>query len=369
MLAHRRARNSYSRLAAGWLVALALGSAATGVAAPKVCGNDPGLGNFDPTSCPALLDDGVAPDERAGDGIYTVQVNLTAKPLLEYKVLPSGAFDGMQLGQTGICDLQGNNTNTFNNLQVPAPDTSRPVRFFYDSRAVSDPTYAAPPGNRSAGDDLMMRSPAARCPQWLVVGDFQNVPFDRTVGAVQLFLVRPGVFSGRLTAMKALAGGWHWKVAEQTAAGAPARLYGPSGWSVTPCDTDSVTVPSAVKAGDIVYFTWYSAGGRLQTTVLAPGSDTADGGVPGGIEQCPSPAAPGDLGPPTDLAVATPGDASTPGPETNPDGGGRPLPGIHCNCQLGASGARPAGTATHATLAAGALLALVRRRRRPAQLY
>jgi hypothetical protein len=331
------------------------------VAEPKVCGNDPALGSFVPGSCPTLKDDGVAPDEAAGDGIYTVQVTLSPTAQLEYKILPNGVFDGTLLGQTGTCDIAGGNTNTFSNILVPAPDTSRPVRFFYDSRTIGDPTYAAPVGNRSGGEDLMLRSPAARCPQWLAVGDFQSVPFDRTVGAVQLLLQRPGVLIGRLTATKMLASGWQWKVVQ---AGTPSRRYGPGGWADDPCDPDSVKVNSAVKPGDIVYFTWHSYYGRLQTVVLAPGADVADGGVMGGLTLCPTPADPGDLGTGADLAATAPADGATTSPDGDSgDGGGRPLPGIHCNCQLGGAGGQlpPLGVGVSFVMAAAYLVAGARR--------
>ncbi len=319
-----------------------IGSGTVALAAtPKVCGNDAALGSFDPVSCPTLRDDGVAPDEAAGDGIYTVEVMLSPKPVLEYKILPSGAFDGTQIGQSGTCDLAGTRNNTYGNIQIPDPDTSRPVRFFYDSRVIADSHYAAPPGNRSGGDDLMPRSPAASCPQWLAVGDFQNVPFDRAIGAVELTLQRPGVLVGRLTATKATAAGWRWKVVQGgTAAGF--RKYGPSGWADDPCDADNVVVASPVRPGDIVYFTWYSAGGRLRTDVQAP-DDDLDGGIHGGLPLCPPPVNPADLGAVADLAVSTadggsgPTDLSAPGDAD----AARPLPGIHCNCELGRSVYRP----------------------------
>ena len=367
MQAHRLARTAHSRLATGLLLVAALGGPRAAAAEPKVCGNDPALGNFDPGSCPSLKDDGMPPDKAAGDGIYTVEVTLSPKAQLEYKLLPSGTFDGTQLGQTGACDLQGMSTNTFSNILVPAPDTSRPVRFFYDSRVLADPTYATPPGNRSGGDDLMLRSPAARCPQWLAVGDFQNVAFDRTVGTVQLLLQRPGVLIGRLTATKALASGWKWKVAAADAAGA--RLYGPSGWANAPCDPDSATVASAVKPGDIVYFTWYGQVGRLQTVVVAAGTDTTDGGVMGGLPLCPPPLDPGDLGAATDLFAPLPPDGSSPDGSSLDaagsvgDGGSRPLPGIHCSCQLGGrAGSLPPGAGVSLGLLAAYLVAVARRR-------
>lgn len=358
-------------LALGLALGLTLWLAGAAHAAPKVCGNDATLGSFDPTSCPTLRDDGVAPDEAAGDGIYTVEVTLSAKPLLEYKLLPSGAFDGSQLGQSGTCDVHGMRTNTYGNIQVPEPDTSRPVRFFYDSRVLADPTYAAPPGNRSVGDDLMLRSPATRCPQWLVVGDFQGVPFDRTIGTVELTLQRPGVLVGRLTAAKALASGWRWRVVQGGAGLVGARQYGPSGWADDPCDADNVQVASAVKPGDIVYFTWYSATGRLRTVVVAPGDD-ADGGIHGGLPLCPPVDNPTDLGDAADLA-ASQVDGSSPltdgGAGAGDAGSALPRPGIHCDCSVGRAGlpgqtggaAGPGPATVGLSLAAAYLLARSRR--------
>jgi MYXO-CTERM domain-containing protein len=303
----------------------------------------------------------------ARDGIYSVEVSLGNTALLEYKILPTGAYDGSQLGQTGTCDVSGGNGNTFGNIQVPAPDTSRPVRFYYDSRSLSDPSYAAPPNNRSGGDDLMQRSPAASCPRWLAVGDFQTAPFDRTVGAIELTLQQPGVLMGRLVAAKALSSGWRWKIAEDAAAG-HARRYGPSGWAHEPCDTDNVTVGSAVSPGDIVYFTWYSAGGRLQTQVRRPGDDLPDGGVHGGLPLCPPPAA-GDMSASGDMSSGPPSDDGGNGGGSNDggggDGGGRPLPGIHCNCQLGGPGHSGRAPTSLPGVAAAALAYLgVRARRR-----
>lgn len=351
---------------------LGLGFCLAGVAhaaTPKVCGNDAMLGNFDPASCPVLHDDGVAPDEAAGDGIYSVEVKLSSKPLLEYKLLPSGAFDGTQLGQLGTCDVQGMRTNTFGNIQVPEPDTSRPVRFFYDSRAPADATYAAPPSNRSVGDDLMLRSPAARCPQWLAVGDFQSVPFDRTIGTVELTLQTPGVLVGRLTAAKALASGWRWRVVQGSPGPSGARQYGPSGWADDPCDADNVQVASAVRPGDIVYFTWNSATGRLRTVVVAPGADPPDAGAHSGVPLCPPvDPDPPDLGEAADLAAPLVDLSSGPAGDAAGDGGpGRPRPGIHCDCQL-AGGGRRGERPAPAPLAIGLGLAaacLFRRARRP----
>jgi len=360
-------------LAASLVGGVLLGSAGGAEAAPKVCGNDANLGNFAIAACPELKDDGVAPDQAAGDGVYTVQVSISAKPMLEYKILPTGDYSAQDLRQLGDCGPGGKGSNAFGNIQVPGPDVTQPVRFFYDSRALTDPSYASPPGNRSGGDELTMKTAGGgRCPQWQAVGEFQNVPFDRVVGTVSLSITQPGVLTGRLLVMKNLAPGWKWKVVD--AGGLPARQFGPSGWAWDGCDdgnTNSVTVAAAAKPGDLVFFTFYPWNGRLQTVVS---NTEADLGAPGGLMQCP--AAP-DLGdPPTDLAsgpdLATLGstdagggtDASSLG-----DGGaGRPLPGIHCNCQVGArsvsGSATPGPLALIAALVGLPLLLLQRHRRR-----
>src|SRR5688572_25413882 len=104
-------------------------------AEPKVCGNQPALGGFAEASCPALKDDGVAPDEVKGDGVFTVEVTLQPTELLEYKVLPSGTYGPDQIQQRGDCDPQGGHTNSFSNIQVVKPDVARPARFSYDSAA------------------------------------------------------------------------------------------------------------------------------------------------------------------------------------------------------------------------------------------
>jgi hypothetical protein len=204
------------------------------------------------------------------------------------------------------------------------------------------------------------------------VGDFQNAPFDRTVGVVELTLQRPGVLMGRLTAAKALPSGWQWKILEGAPAGT-ARRYGPSGWADEPCDTDNVSVASAVNPGDIVYFTWYSAGGRLQTTVYNPADDPPDGGVHGGLPLCPLPAGSTDMGSAGDLGSG-PNDAGSPpagdGGGLLGDGGSHALPGIHCNCELGGGRRSQGGASIPQTLLAACLAAAclaARRRRQKAQ--
>lgn len=302
------------------------------LAQPKICGNQSALGGWNLDQCPQLKDDGVGVDESAGDGIYSLELSLDPTALLEYKILPQGVW-AVALGQQGSCDGAGNPTgNDTGNLRIIRPDVSRPVRFYLDTRTLADPSDASPPGNRSFGDTLMTRSPDGACPRWFAVGDFQNL-VGVNATAVELQVLRPGVFVGRHTASKALAAGWKWKMMEQ-AATAPREL-GPSGFAYAPCSTPSAQVSSSVMPGDSVYFVIDTRTGRMRTVVS---SSPLDGFSSDGTPLCP---------PVIDMAspirdLATPIDASasadfsaTDGPLSTDGGPSRPLPGIHCDCQLG----------------------------------
>ncbi len=326
------------------------------LAQPKICGNQSALGGWNLDQCPQLKDDGVGADESAGDGIYSLELSLDPTALLEYKVLPLGTW-AVALGQQGSCDGAGNPTgNDTSNLRMIRPDVSRPVRFYLDTRTLADPGDAAPPGNRSFGDTLMTRSPDGACPRWFAVGDFQNL-VGVNATAVELQVLRPGVLVGRHTASKALAAGWKWKMMEQ-ATTAPREL-GPSGFAYAPCSTPSAQVSSSVMPGDSVYFVIDTRTGRLRTVVS---SSPLDGFSLDGTPLCP---------PVLDMAsplrdLATPSDASASADLSEADGalamdGGpsRPLPGIHCDCQVGRSRSEPPSVAL---LILPLVLMLLRRR-------
>lgn len=358
----------WQRGAAGLVGLLGVLGVGDALAAPKVCGNQAALGDFTLGRCPELRDDGMPPDVAAGDGIYSLAVTLTPTSLLKYKLLPSGAWDGSELGLTTECSAAGDRTNGTRDVQIADPDTSQPVRFYLDTRELSgDPSYARPPRGKSFGDDLMVRTPGARCPTWQVIGDFQNVPFDKTVGAVTLGLDRPGVLVGRVVATKNLAAGWQWKVVDKDAA--PGRRFGPGGWAYEPCDADNVSVPSSVRPGDILYFTFYASLGRLQTRVVTsePDAGTATGGP-----LCPTPppdlasSPAGDLAGPAetgDLAGGPPGDGGG-SADLGPWGPLGPRPGIHCDCSLAARPLAPPGAPAWASGLIFLGVVLVRRVRR-----
>lgn len=297
-----------------------------------MCGNQATLGSWSLSACPALKDDGVPPDEAAGDGIYTVAVQLSPTALLEYKILPTGTWDGAQeLKQVGSCSADGKaDGNLPQNSQVQNPDTSRPTLFFFDGRTTLDQSFAPAPGNRSGSDSAMLEAPAGSCPTWVAVGDFQNLMGPNGSAAKLEFRGR-GLLMGHITAAKPLAAGWRWKVVSQSAS--TVREYGPSGWAYAPCEAAFATVSSPVSPGDSVYFLFHTEGGRLQTLVS---SSPLDGFMTDGAT-CQPPSdlaqdanAPGpDLGTAPsaseDLASPDPSDAATP----------RRRPGIHCDCQLG----------------------------------
>ena len=304
---------------------------------PKICGNQAALGSWSLDSCPQLRDDGVGADEAAGDGIYSLELTLDKTPLLEYKLLPIGTW-ATALGQQGTCDHSGNPTgNDTSNLRIVRPDVGRPVRFYLDTRTLTDPSYASPPGNRSFGDTLMLRSPEGECPRWFVVGDFQNlVGVNGT--AVELQVLRPGVLVGKHVASKSLSMGWKWKVMEQSAVGA--RELGPSGYAYAPCTTPSVSASAAVSPGDSVYFVVDMRTGRLRTVVSG---SPLDGFSSDGTSLCPPVV---DMASPSfDLAAVSDGGSGSVvdlrSDSTSDGGPGKPLPGIHCDCQLAGTSASP----------------------------
>lgn len=324
------------------------------VGQPKICGNQAALGSWNVDQCPQLKDDGAGADEAAGDGIYSVEISLDPTSVLEYKLLPQGTW-ALALGQQGTCDGSGNPTgNDTSNLRILRPDVSRPVRFYLDTRTLSDPGAVQPPGNRSFGDTLMTRSPSGECPRWFVVGDFQNlVGVNGT--AVPLSLLRPGVLVGKHTASKSLGSGWKWKVVEQ--ADTAARELGGSGWAYAPCQAPAASASQPVSPGDTVYFVIDTRTGRLRSVVS---NSPLDGFAPDGTALCPpvvdmaSPLS--DLaGSVADLAGGSVADLTSAG--TADGGSDKPLPGIHCDCQLASTPKTPPPV----SLTAVPLLVLLRR--------
>jgi hypothetical protein len=305
-----------------WLLTWLPGAAA--LAEPKVCGNQPALGDFDAAKCLPMRDDGVEPDEVKDDGIYTAWATLAPTALLRYKILPSGAYDGSEIRQVGPCGPSDESESPFQDILVPSPSVKEKVRFFYDSRPLLVGGYAPAPNNRSGGDSAMIGAPEGRPPSFIAVGDFQDMRFDPPSG-VDLKPMAPGVLAARLTLPRGLAAGWQWKVFEKgrsyTEVGA--RKFGPDGWSyTTKCDSANVKVDAAVPPGGDVQLVFHAHTGRLQTLISGGFLDSAPG-----MSDLRQPDPPGmDLrsmgGGAEDLGAAA---------DLSPGGD---LPGIHCKCQL-----------------------------------
>lgn len=316
-------------------------------AAPKVCGNQPALGDFDVLKCPVLHDDGVAPDLVSGDGLFSASVRLDPTTLLRYKILPTGDYGPNDIRLVGSCGPSAEAESPTGDILVPGPDISQPVLFFYDSRAPADPTWAAPPGNRSGGDSVMAAAPKDRTPSWIAIGDFEQTPFD-PAGGIELRQMGDGALIGETTLTRDLPAGWQWKVFEKgrAFAEAGARKFGINGWSYTrTCDSDNAQVPTAAVTGSQLRFTFYPQRGRLRTEVQAP--CCADG------------AGPPDQRGLVDLAAA-PSDQAGP-QDLQTDG---ELPGIHCNCRVVRGGVRRPGGPTLLMLTALTALFLRRAYRR-----
>lgn len=336
-----------------WLLAWLPGAGAVAWAEPKVCGNQPVLGDFDAAKCLPMRDDGAEPDEVKGDGVYTAWETLAPTTLLRYKILPSGAYDGTEIRQVGPCGPGGESESPFQDILVPAPDVGAKVRFYYDSRPLLTGGYAPAPGNRSGGDSAMIAAPSGRPPSFIAVGDFQDVRFDPASG-VDLKPMATGVLAASFTLPRGLAAGWQWKVFEKGRRydEIGARKFGPDGWSyTTKCDSANVTVDAAVPPGGNVQFVFHAHVGRLQTLISGgfldsdPGARDLRQGEGGGADL----RQPGGGGEDLGAADMAPGD----------------LPGIHCKCQLAgrAQAQAQAGPPGPAVLAALLLLlALLRRR-------
>lgn len=323
---------------------LGLGVSATASALPRVCGNQPALGNWVEGACPELQDQ--------GNGVFSATVTLTQTPLLAYKILPLGTWaSGIELRAQGTCPADGGmEQNTTQNVQVIAPPVQQPVTFYYDSRMLADTSFSPAPANRSAGDSVRMLSPAGTCPRFVAVGDFQDVAGDNA-SAVELSLREPGVYVGRTVATRPLGAGWRWKVIEHGVS--VPREIGPSGPAYSPCRAEYATVAMPVLVDQNVYFVLHAQVGRFQTLVS---STNLDGFSPDGSQAC---ATPPDLAGPLDAAPPS-ADLGAPA-----DAGLRNRPGIHCDCHLAAASADPPGAqGTTMMVGSAILLGILRAQKR-----
>jgi MYXO-CTERM domain-containing protein len=162
-----RAWRFASLMGIGLGVALALPAVAR-AAGPTVCGSDPALGAWTAANCPTML-------ATPTGGVYMLSVALPQGPT-QYKVLPSGAFDGTELGSLCKC-TSGAATGYVSavggcscNLAIDLP-TAGMVTFYYDTRTL-DASWAPVP--TSHGDTASaLYTPAGVAQQWVAMGTFQ----------------------------------------------------------------------------------------------------------------------------------------------------------------------------------------------------
>ena len=109
---------------------------------------------------------------------------------------------------------------------------------------------------------------------------------------------------------------------------------GGSGWAYAPCQAPAASASQPVSPGDTVYFVIDTRTGRLRSVVS---NSPLDGFAPDGTALCPRWSTWrvlfSDLaGSAADLAGGTAADLTSAG--TADGGSDKPLPGIHCDCQL-----------------------------------
>jgi hypothetical protein len=195
-----------------------------------------------------------------------------------------------------------------------------------------------PPGNRSIGDSLMFRSPQGDCPRWFVVGDFQNLV---GVNGTAVELASAAARSARRSSHRQQAATRRLEVEGHGASQRRGARAGTERLGLCAVLDAECSRVDGGDAGCSIYFVIDTRSGRLRTVV----SDTPlDGFVADGTPLCPKVV---DMASPApDLASKS--DASTAADlrdgelaDAAFDGPTRPLPGIHCDCQLGGHAASP----------------------------
>ncbi len=158
------------------LVSLALLIAVPGMAqTPHVTGDFNGWEDQSGTNALPLLDDGVAPDSAAGDGIYSLAVTISNPSpgsafTQEYKILAEGVFNS---GELGVFNPVGNPFG----FRLWFPDTviDREVVFTYDSRM---PVAGWLPDSGFSDDWTIGHDHDGSARTWVAVGSFQATVGD-----------------------------------------------------------------------------------------------------------------------------------------------------------------------------------------------
>ena len=194
---------------------------------PKICGNQPALGNWSLASCPVLRDDD-------GDGIYSVTLSLSDSALLEYKG-PAQRYVGRQrgAGPGHLPGRRGSRRNDTQNIQIVQPDTRGPATFYFDPR--SDRPQLCNGQRQPLGGGL---ADAARPGDGLPRAGWSSETsriYTAITARRRRFCRCARGLGARITAAKALSTGWRWKVMEgrPPSPASTARVAGPTplrGW-------------------------------------------------------------------------------------------------------------------------------------------
>jgi len=243
-------------------LALTLGAS---LGAWYVTGSTDELGNWVPQDGAAMADDGLAPDESAGDNIFSALVNF-ADPdsgLIDYKIADGDStWYGDANGQNMQLDLGG------------APDI---VVFYLDLNDRSDEGWH-PQGGWSLSDDDLANSHT-----WVAVGSFQDeageagewIPTS-TVTAMHDdgldgdAVAGDGVHTFQFVAPSDMLGDL-WKVVRQGDWSGSIK-FGPNGWSFDPGDSWNLTLN--VMAGNTVVMEFDAKHGWMRQRVVGPALST-----------------------------------------------------------------------------------------------
>lgn len=227
-----------------------------------------------------MLDDGVAPDAAASDGIYTRMVEITnPNPgtafSQAYKILPGGEFGSDELGLYNP-DPAGNPFNFV--LDFGAAITTRQVVFTYDSNDRSGQGWS--PGVHFADDWTTGFEPDATARSWVAAGSFQHLVGGTDWNPASTITVLhddgldgdaqadDGIYTYRFTAGVSESG-LEWKVVNQQADFVGSTKLCPLGWAIDgvgPGDLDGTRF--SVRDGEIVTLEFDAVGGRVRTDLV-----------------------------------------------------------------------------------------------------
>lgn len=227
-----------------------------------------------------MLDDGVAPDQAAGDGIYTRTVAIgNPSPgtafTQDYKILTEGVFGSGELGVF----VQGGNPVNFG-LWFPGTVTGQDVVFTYDSRNLLVAGWS--PGTGFSDDWTIGFNHDGSARVWVATGSFQAALGDTgdwnpastiTVmhddGQDGDLAAGDHVYTFRFTVPQALTGA-EWKVVNQQADFTDSTKLCPEGWNIDGIAADRPGWFFSAKTGQTVALEFDARGGRMRARVEGP---------------------------------------------------------------------------------------------------